>query len=184
VTRTREVVRAVVHVNTSSAGSAVEISAHVPALEASDTALRTTISETAFFEELLTNTDAQQVAYAKNILALAQDAGHVVDGGSSSFLVKYPDPSGSTTLISLFVVNKYGAFYLMTTEKQLSKIGIDGNLGIEYAQRMAAVIPGAKPGVDAKSALRNYMKLSAVGPVAGEVLDVARWFIQEIEAAV
>lgn len=182
VTRTREVVRAVVHVNTSGAESSVEISAHVPAQEASDTALRTTIGETAFFEELQANTNAQQVAYAKEILALAQDAGHVVDWGSSSFLVKYPDPSGSTTLISLFVVNRYGGFYLMPTEKQLSRIGVDSNLGIEYAQRMAAVIPGAQPGVDAKkSALRNYMKLSAVGPVAEAVLEVAGWFVKGIE---
>jgi hypothetical protein len=183
VTRTREVVRAVVHVNTSSGGS-VDVSAETAKPETEHSAFRTTIGESTFFEELLANTDQQYVDYARDFRARAQDAGYVVDWGSSSFSVKYPDPSGSTTLISLFVVNKYGAFYLMTTEKQLSRIGVDGNLGIEYAQRMAAVIPGAKPGVDAKSALRNYMKLSAVGPVAGEVLDVARWFIQEIEAAV
>ncbi|TXF89251.1 hypothetical protein FUA23_10900 [Neolewinella aurantiaca] len=181
VTRTREVVRAVVHVNTSGADSAVSVSAHVPTPEVSDTALRTTISEAAFFEDLLAYTDAQQVAYAKNILALAQDAGHFIDWGSSSFVAKYPDPNGGSILISLFVVNKYGAFYLMPTEKQLQRIGVDGHLGIEYAQRIAAVIPGAQPGVDTKSTLRNYMKLSAVGSVAGEVLDVVEWLIKTIE---
>lgn len=181
VTRTREVVRAVVHVNTG-AGGKVEVSAEVAKPEAENIGYRTSIGEATFFEELLANTDEQQVAYAQDFLARAQDAGYVVEWGSSSFSAKYPDPNGSTALISLFVVNRYGGFYLMETERQLARIGVDSNLGIQYARRMAAVIPGAQPGVGAKSCLRNYMKLPVVGRVLGEIFEVVGLFVKEMEA--
>lgn len=181
VTRTREVVRAVVHVNTS-AGSSVEVSAEVAQPEAEHSTYRTSIGESTFFEELLANTDQQQVDYAKDFLARAQDAGYVLEWGSSSFLVKYPDPNGSSTLVSLFVVNRYGGFYLMATERQLAKIGVDSDLGIQYARRMAKVIPGAQPGIGAKSCLRNYMRLGVVGPVVEGVFETVWWFVGGIEA--
>jgi len=180
VTRTREVVRAVVHVNTS-AGGLVEVSAEVTKPESEDTGYRTSIGEATFFEELLVNTDEQQVSYALDFLSRSQDAGYVVEWGSSSFSAKYPDPNGSSALISLFVVNRYGGFYLMATERQLAKIGVESDLGIQYARRMASVIPGAQPGVGAKSCLRNYMKLPVVGPVADEVLTTVGWFVERIE---
>jgi hypothetical protein len=161
----------------------VEVAAEVAKPEAEHSGYRTSIGEPTFFEELLSNTDEQQVAYAQDFLARAQDAGYVVEWGSSSFLVKYPNPSGSSLLVSLFVVNRYGGFYLMTTERQLAKIGVDSDLGIQYARRMAKVIPGAQPGVGAKSCLRNYMKLPSVGPVAGEVLKTVGWFTEAIEDA-
>lgn len=121
----------------------MEVAAEVAKPEAEHSGYRTSIGESTFFEELLSNTDEQQVAYAQDFLARAQDAGYVVEWGSSSFLVKYPNPSGSSVLVSLFVVNRYGGFYLMTTERQLAKIGVDSDLGIQYARRMAKVIPGA-----------------------------------------
>lgn len=183
VTRTREVVRAVVHVNTKDGGS-VEISAEVAKTEDSASGYRTSIGEATFFEELLTNTDKEHVVYARDFLARAQDAGYVLEWGTSSFLVKYPDPNGSSVLVSLFVVNRYGGFYLMATERQLTKIGVDSDLGIQYARRMAAVIPGAQPGVGAKSCLLNYMRLPAVGPVAEEVLNTVEWFVESIESEV
>jgi hypothetical protein len=183
VTRTREVVRAVVHVNTSD-GRAVEVSAEVAEPEAESSGYRTSIGEATFFEELLTNTDKEHVAYARDFLARAQDAGYVLEWGTSSFLIKYPDPNGSSVLVSLFVVNRYGGFYLMATERQLTKIGVDSNLGIQYARRMAAAIPGAQPGVGAKSCLLKYMRLPAVGPVADEVMDNVHWFVEGIESDV
>jgi hypothetical protein len=183
VTRTREVVRAVVHVNTSSGGS-VDVSAETAKPETEHSAFRTTIGESTFFEELLANTDQQYVDYARDFRARAQDAGYVLEWGSSSFSVKYQDPNGSSALVSLFVVNRSGVFYLMATERQLAKIGVDSDLGIQYARRMAEVIPGAQPGIGAKSCLRNYMKLVVVGPVVEEVFETVKWFIERIEATV
>jgi hypothetical protein len=181
VTRTREVVRAVVHVNTSTGGS-VEVSAQVIKPEVEQSGYRTSIGEATFFEELLVNTDEQHVVYAQDFLARAQDAGYVIEWGSSSFKVKYPDPNGSSVLISLFVVSRQGYFYLMATERQLAKIGVDGDLGIQYARRMAGVIPRAEPGITSQSSLRKYVMLLAVGPVAEGVFEVVEWFVEGIES--
>lgn len=79
------------------------------------------------------------------------------------------------------VVDKRGQFYLMPTQRQLERIGLPGELGIEYARRMAAVIPGAEPGVSALSCLHKYMRLSAVGPVTEQVFEVTTWFVGLVE---
>ena len=181
VTRTREVVRAVIHVNTEATTSTVSVTAAAKPPVEELTGARTTITETSFFEALRDNTDAQQVAYAEAILERARSEGYIVDWNQGSFAVKYPDPEGSARLLSLMVVDKRGQFYLMPTQRQLERIGLPGELGIEYARRMAAVIPGAEPGVSALSCLHKYMRLSAVGPVTEQVFEVTTWFVGLVE---
>ncbi|WP_157975841.1 hypothetical protein [Lewinella sp. IMCC34191] len=146
-----------------------------------ETPYRNSITETAFFEQLLANTSEKDVFIAREILQAAQHAGYSIEWKESAFAVKYPDPNGGPVLVSLFVVSRRSYFYLMPTEKQLDKLGIDKERGFEYARRIAAAIPAAEPGVGSQSSLLRYLRMPELAGHVDSLMRVVGDFVSMID---
>jgi hypothetical protein len=136
VTRTKEITRAIIKVE---GGVSENVSIKVETDLGTETARtkgapkRFTITEEDYFEQLLHNTDEQQVNFAKQIILDCEQRGYFIDWKQGSFVVKLIDPNGSGVKITLFIVDKYGMVYLGYAAQQLEKIGLPLDISYTYA---------------------------------------------------
>lgn len=140
VTRTREIIRAIIKIENAEKANAVIIESDFR--EEKNNVTKSTITEEDFFEQLLQNTDNETVEFSKFILEDVRKKGFYIDWNLGSFVVKYLDPNGSGLKISLFVVDRKGMFYLIQSGEQLKRLGIPNQISYDFARETAKLING------------------------------------------
>jgi len=137
ITRTREITRAIIKVESAKGGEfKINIETDL-GLEANNLKTnvnkRITLTEEEFFEQLVQYTDHEYIEFTKQILDDCKTRGYKIDWKQSSFVVKLKDPAGSGTKITLFVVQSVNSVYIGWSSDQLEKIGIEKEISYSFA---------------------------------------------------
>ena len=144
VTRTKEIVRAVVRVEGEA--TAVHIS---PDLDETGKP-GVTLTEDEFFQALGADQDRGVAAFARQIAEDMKKRGCIIEWGSGSLKVKLPDPSGSGTKLSLFYIETNGNTYLGYLLDQLRDLElpetIANDLVRESGRSIGKTLPEPKRG--------------------------------------
>ena len=141
LTRTREVVRAVVEVKTTV--EQAQVSVTMPAEERSRRApIRAPITEEAFLEELRIGAP-EAVEFASWVIEEAPKHSLELDWGDAGPLLKYVDKDSGHEF-TLGQLNRRG--FLTSTQRlsrRLKTVGLPASIYRDYLDRVAALIPGA-----------------------------------------
>jgi hypothetical protein len=97
-------------------------------------------------------------------------------------VVKYYDPGGSGTKITILVVEKKGTFYVGWVRQQLSKIGLPEEIGLNYVAQTAKLV-GLKPQEDNPEWWQGFPDLSQLMPIYTEFMEEVEKFIKDIGQA-
>jgi hypothetical protein len=135
VARTREITRAVVHVEATS-DDGVQVGVETPPDTAKSRA-RSTLTEEDFFQELSNEVDQDDVEFARAVLDDMQERGFVIDWPGASFVVKLRDPRRSGRLQSLFHVYRDGTVDIGWLAGQLESLGLSPDIAYEFARESA-----------------------------------------------
>jgi len=182
ITRTREITRAIIKIENSNPNSTVTLETNFKedVINKSPTS-RSTITEDDFFEQLKQNTDSETSEFAKRILNDAKVNGHLIDWNQGSFAVKHLDPDGSGQKISLFVVDRKGLFYHMSTGHQLKRLGLPTDLANEYALSTAKLLKDMKQNPKIPDTWSRYAKILEIKPIYSQFLEKVEQFIRQVD---
>lgn len=182
ITRTREITRAIIKIENSSPNNSISIETNFKEeiINKSPTA-RPTITEDDFFEQLKQNTDAETTDFAKRILNDAKVNGHYIDWNLGSFAVKHLDPEGSGQKISLFVVDRKGLFYHMSSSQQLKRLGLPTEFANEYALSTAMLLKDMKQNPNTPDTWSRYGKILEIKPIYSQFLEKVDQFIRKVD---
>jgi hypothetical protein len=141
VANTTEIVRAVVRVETTGQATvSVEIEEREP--EPSTGSSRRTLSEDEFFEEIQ---DIETRELFRQLLDFAEESGAVRSWGSSSVSIRLPDPAGSKTRFTLFVLTTSGEMYTGWMSQQLEAVGRSPEIAIDYVAQLCSLFTSVSP---------------------------------------
>jgi len=143
VTRTREITRAVVHIEGVDIQS---VRVDVDTSTAGDVAgsRRRTISEQDYFNALGQSLSPDQVEFAQQIIRDMEDLGCLIQWRQASYVVRLADPSGSGQKLTLFVVTKDGQVYVGWLPGQLKNIGLPQEIGYEFVEESSKPFKGCR----------------------------------------
>jgi hypothetical protein len=181
ITRTREIIRAVIKIENSSTNSNITIETDFEEEGPKTQYTRTTITEDDFFEQLKQNVDLENVVFARLILNEAKEKGYYIDWNQGSFAVKYADPKGSGIKVTLFVTDRKGLFYIGYNSKQLSRLGFSNEISEEFTRRTASLIPGLNPHPTHLGFGNKYSNLNEIKPVYAEFMKEVETLVSKIE---
>jgi uncharacterized protein YlzI (FlbEa/FlbD family) len=140
VTRTKEIVRAVVKLEGVSVGSVKVDVDTMPEVEKNNKRKRS-LDEEEFFENLKQNTDQKTVEFARKIIADAEELGCFIKWRRASFAVRYFDPMGSKRKYTLFLVTQDGRVQADISFWLLEELGLSKSIGTDYASGIANIFP-------------------------------------------
>lgn len=143
VTRTREIVRAIVRVE-GRAIESVRIGVDTSTRTDGPRAGRHTISEEDYFETLGRSLAPGQVQFARRIIIDMENRGCVIQWRQASYVVKLPDPGGSGQNLTLFVVAKDGKVYPGWLVGQLRTLALPEEIGIDFVRESAKLFKGCE----------------------------------------
>jgi hypothetical protein len=143
VTKTREVVRAVVRLEGTTHQS-VRIGLDTQPESGRADGKRNTLTEDDYYSQLASNVDPTDVEFAKQLAADMQNRGFIIDWKANSYVVKLPDPGQSGKLLTILVVPTDGKTYIGWLGEQLRHLGLDDSIAIRFARDSASLFPGVK----------------------------------------
>jgi hypothetical protein len=137
VANSTEVYRYVIRVETTGqANVSVEIENREP--EQSPRVARPTLSEDEFFDKIV---DPQSKVVFRQLLDFAAGIGAVPVWGTSGVSIRLPDPAGSRTRYTLFVLTLAGNMYAAWLPQQLEKTGRPVEIAANYSKQLCAIFP-------------------------------------------
>ena len=174
VVRTQEVTRAIIRVE----GQNIEnlfIDMDLNTEENEDRKRRYTLSEEKFFEELRENVSEEAISFAKKLMEGARELGCEIVWRQSSFVIRYPDPLGSSQLLTLLVINRYAEVYTGWLIGQLQKIHLPIEVGVEFHNQIDELLNDyeIKP---------DYYSLEKIKGEYDNIIKAIEQFIEGIEA--
>jgi hypothetical protein len=128
VTRTREVVRAVVRIEAKEIGSI-----KVDLVEPVSTDL-----EEIFFNNLSKVVNSELVIFTRSIIEDMENLDCTIEWGRT-LKVKLPDPGGSRQNLSLFYIYKDGTMNTGPFAFQLAKLGLSKQIGLDFVEKIASL---------------------------------------------
>ena len=166
VTRTKEIVRAVVKVE----GDIQNVEVTVDTSTESNQGRRRTLSENDFFDILSKKVSEKEVQFVHLLMRDMDNLGCDIIWRQAAFVVRYPDPLGSGKMMTLFVVRKQGDVYPGWLVPQLKALDIPVQIGLDYVARTAKVM-GVKVKGTNPDTWTEYVRLSKVQANYTEFLD-------------
>jgi hypothetical protein len=159
-----EIVRAVVRVETSGPA---EISIEIPEDEADPgkPTRRRKLSEDEFYELVPSRAMADTI---HSILDKAKAMGCMIQPRKRSISVRLTDPNSSKQKITLFVMTVTGQIYTGWITDQLQTIGVNKQVGLDWIERLADLVPGVEPHATQVSNLSRFIKIEEIEPVLDE----------------
>lgn len=179
ITRTREITRAIVKIENSTAGN-VTIETDFIEEKVKPITVRTTITEDDFFEQLQQNTDFESAEFAKHILATVKEKGYFVEWRQGAFVAKILDPNGSGSKITLFVTDRKGLFYLMQSGDQLKRLGMSNEISLVYAKNTSELVKGLFPHPNHPDCWNKYATIKEIKPVFSEFMNEVENYVENI----
>ena len=169
VTRTREVVRAIVEVR--GAVKAEDVQVTLPAEQEPVPSGRYTLSEQAFLEKLQAETSHETVELLRNFLTEVESRGIEVVARQASLSLHYTEPVtgacfsfgniGVDASVNMFFVVHY-----------LRKAGVNEKIGEDYLNDLARLIPGARVNTwERKTGPASSLKVGARHVTIMELLE-------------
>jgi hypothetical protein len=147
VTRTREVIRAVVKIEAREIGSIkVDIDDKFP-----------TDPEKIFFDNLSKAVNSELGTFTRSIIEDMENLDCRIEWGRT-LKVKLPDPRGSGQNFSLFYIYKDGLMNSGSLAFQLAKLGISEQIGLDFVEKIASLF-NSKISKD-PTVLSRYIRLS------------------------
>lgn len=86
--------------------------------------------------------------------------GAVIEWKQGSYVVKYPDPTGSGTRFTLFVITRDGYFYVGWLARQLERVKLNAELGLQYTRDICSTFPNCTVNVKDETGMSRYIKLT------------------------
>ena len=181
VARTREMVRAVVEIETTVPPTAIKVS--VPSAGTDQRPGRSKITENDFLDRLAPSSSPEVVAFAKWVLEQAPKHDLTITWGDAGPILQYEDPD--TGHFTLGQLNWRGT---LSSTKRLSgaldKHGLDAAIAQTYLDKLAALIPGTSRHTFRTSSGKQFEKVvisdgpkkGTPPPLAGLVPRAADWF--------
>jgi len=180
VTRTTEVVRAVVRVETHELGK-FEVS--VPDEKVGkEKPKRFTLTEDEFFKHLEGEVGPAEVKIAHQIINDMEKIGCIIDWKQASFVVKLPDPTESGQNLTMFVIQKNGVMWLGWLPTQLKNINLPMELGQDFVAKLADLFKCKVASTD-KSILSRNIPLKELYSNYSEFLVIVKAAVSRIKEA-
>jgi len=187
VTRTKEITRAIVKVETNQMTDlkiTIETDLGTESgKEQLQTLKRLTITAEDFFDQLQLNCGPEIVMFAKTIIKDSEAMGLYIEWNTGSFSVRLPDPLGSGLKISIVNIDKSGLFYLGYSKAKFEKLELPLEISYNFAAKTAALLPGIKQSPDKKNIWNKYSTLADLQKVYLAFMNLIKVYIDEITAA-
>lgn len=178
VANSTEIVRAVVRVQTTGQASvSVEIEEREP--ERATGSSRHTLSEDEFFTKI---DDAETRAVFRQLLDLGAGLGTVPSWGSSSVSVRLPDPAGSRTRFTLFVLTTSGELYTGWMSQQLNSTGRPPAIVTDYVTQICSVFPTLSPKEGYPDCLSRSLRAMEISGKFDDFAQVVRDVVERLKA--
>ncbi len=177
VMRTQEVTRAIIRIeggNIENLSVDMDLSTDKPVSRKR----RFTLSEEEFFSELAQHVSVSGLGFARQIIDDMQDLGCEIQWRQSSFVIRYPDPFGSSQLLTLLVVSKRGEVYIGWLTGQLENINLPVELGDQLNNRFQSLFMGCE--IDPMKA--DIWSLKKIIPKYDDILAAIKQFVSSINA--
>ena len=172
-----EIVRAVVRVETTGYAE-VTVDIGEPEVGPGRPPRKRKLSEDEFYELVPAPAMAEII---RSILDRVMAMGCVIQPRKRSISVRLNDPNGSTQKLTLFVITVTGQLYTGWLTDQLQKIGADKQLGLDWIEALANLIPGVTPHPTQISNLSRFILLEEIEPVLDEFYDRLESTIRAIQ---
>ncbi len=184
VTRTREVIRAVVKIEgnySSDIKVNIETDLNTESTKQKQNLrqLSTVISMDDFFALLAKKYDVEMLDFVRQIIKESEEIGLVVEWNSLSFSIKFPDPQGSGVKISIIVFDKVGWFYLRPSEVAFKKLQIPVEISYKFAEETARIL-NIQCNSEIKSTWKSYPSIENLKPVFNQFMASLKKYIDEI----
>jgi len=153
-----EIVRAVVRVETTGPADVV-VEIPEDGADSERPKRRRKLSEDEFFELVPTPAMAKTI---RSILDRATKMGAIVQPRKRSMSVRLRDPNGSKQKLTLFVITVTGQIYTGWITDQLQTIGVNKQVGLDWIERLADLVPGVEPHATQVSNLSRFIKLNEI----------------------
>lgn len=141
IANSTEIVRAVVRVQTTGQASvSVEIEEQEP--ERATGSSRRTLSEDEFFSEIK---DTETKAVFRQLIDFSIGLGALPSWRSSSVSIRLPDPAGSRTQFTLYVLTTSGELYTGWMLQQLKSTKRPPAIAIDYITQICSVFSSLSP---------------------------------------
>lgn len=187
ITRTKEITRAIVRIESKNLEEVrIEVDTVEPEgiVPMKNSSKRFTITEEDFFNQLHHNVGYSMVEFAKQIISDCESRGYLIDWAQGSFVVKFRDPIGSGTKITLFVVEKRGSVYLGWAADQLLRSGINPEISWKYALNTSKLFKNLGVHPKHKNVWSKNKTLTELKPIYDRFLLCVENFVAEIESNV
>jgi len=186
IMRTKEITRAIIKFESSKPESLrVNINTDLSLLagdNVKNVSKRFTITAEDYFEQLLHNTDNDQVEFVKQIIEDSEKRGYNIDWGQGSFVVKSYDPAGSGIKITLFVVDKKGMVFIGWTAQQLERLGLPLEISYSYAKDTATLFKNCGIHPKSKNSWNKNQTLPDLKLVYAQFMERVDKFVNDIAA--
>lgn len=179
ITRTKEITRAIIKIENSTTNNSVIIETDFKEDKSKTSYTRTTITEEDFFEQLLQNTDRENVEIAKEILQISKDKGYYIEWSVGSFVSKLLDPAGSGQKITLYVTDRKGLFYIGWSAYQLEKLGVSKEPSYTFSRNTAKLF-NLQVKKDNRESWSKSMTLKSVKPKLTDFMKDVDIFVNDI----
>jgi len=183
VTRTREITRAIVRVESAQLEKValkIETDLDTEPARSSATGIRRLLTAEEFFEQLQKNKGPEAVAFAQRLIRDCEALGLETVWNSGSFSLKLPDPQGSGLRIGVFNVDRTGYIYLGYSQGQFEKLKLPLELSYDFAAQTAHLLPGISQHPVQKGNWNKYATLDDFQKPYDRMLEIVAGYIEKI----
>jgi hypothetical protein len=182
VTRTREITRAVVKIEGASIQH-VSIDIDAKPDDETRTQTRSTLTEQDYFEILSEHVGNDEIEFARQIMKDMEELGCNIVWWRSAYVVKLPDPAGSSRSYTMFVVTKRGYVYPGWLDQQSNATGIPVEIGREYVRMGSDLFKNCKPKPNAPDSWTRSVTLKEFSNKYDEFTVLVQDLIDQIKQA-
>lgn len=177
VMRTDEVTRAVVQVKVDQ-DQRVNVNVTVPSED--NTEGRRRLTEDQFFEELGRASSPDVVDFARSVVdEFRAMPGFRIHLASASIVLKYDSPTDGTSL-TILVFTKTNTVYPGWLQQQLTKSGLDPELGFLFVEEVATIV-GASVHSELPDSWTNAISIDELEPHYSRVRDAILRFVTSLQ---
>jgi hypothetical protein len=180
VAKTTEVIRAVVRVDASGPANVSIVTAHDEEATTSPGYQRRTLSEQEFFDGL---PDETARSLYTRLFAFAAEVGAEKTWRASSVSIRLPDPAGSDSLFTLFVLHNGGDVSAGFLANQLSRRGLPVNISERYISSLCEMFSNVSPHRSLPGHLSRHLTASEITQYYDIFTNAVRRAIEEIKSA-
>jgi len=180
IAHSNEIERAVVRVEDGGAEGA-RVTVNVPSGEKAGRSSRRQpeLTETEFFEAL---GDDKIRELCDELIELGCGLGAEPSFGAKYVTLRLSDPGGSKAILTVFGLSKSGEFYIYGLDGQLKTAGLDPEIAITYAERLAALVPDISMQTE-YATLSRYLSAAEVEENFEKICDITTDTVKQIKDA-